>query len=135
MVSTSMRTLTIAGFVAALSAFVLIVPAGAGLADHELRFTVRSKAADTACVSYYETTKRRGPATHFERVTNKLVDLPFTTTLGTTDKAKHWALAAWATTDCATTTDPDGTVRCAITVDGKRKVRESATDSIAFCFV
>jgi hypothetical protein len=133
MVSMAMRTL----FTLLLALGLLLVaaiPAGAGLEGTELRFTVRSDDSDSACVSYYETTKKRGPAKHFERVTNQVVDLPFTKTVGTTAKAKHWAIAAWATDECATTTDPDGTVRCAIKVDGKRKARESATDAIAFCF-
>ena len=129
-----MRRMITALLTAGLLAVMTATPAGAGLEGTEIRFTVRSKDSDTACVSYYETTKKRGPAKHFERVTNQVVDLPFTTTVGTTAKAKHWAIATWATDDCATTQDPDGTVRCAIKVDGKRKARESATDAIAFCF-
>jgi hypothetical protein len=108
---------------------------GLGLQGHELEFTVKSKDADQACVSYYETTKKKGPAKHFERVQNKLVELPFTTTVGATAKAKHWAIAAWATNDCAATTDPDGAVQCSVKVDGDRKAKKSATDAIAFCFV
>jgi hypothetical protein len=107
---------------------------GGGLEGLEVEFKVTSKAAPTACVSYYETTKKGGPAKHFDRVSNELVDLPFTTTVGTTSKAKHWAIAAWATDDCASTADPDGTVRCRIRIDGKRKARASGSDAIAFCF-
>ena len=134
MVSTAMRRMITALLAAGVLVMVTVAPAGAGLEGTELRFTVRSSDSDTACVSYYETTKKRGPAKHFERVTNELVDLPFTTTVGTTATAQHWALAAWATDDCAATKDPDGAVRCAIKVDGKRKARASATDAIAFCF-
>ena len=115
-------------------ALATAAPAGAGLEGVEIDFTVRSKDSGTACVSYYETTKKRGPAKHFERVANQVVDLPFSTTVGAKAKAKHWAVAAWATDDCASTADPDGTVRCAIRVDGKRKARAKGVDAIAFCF-
>jgi len=108
---------------------------GAGLAGHEIEFTVRSKDARQACVSYYETTKKKGPARHFDRVTNTLVDLPYTKTVGATARAKHWTIAAWATDDCAATDSPKGTVRCSIEVDGKRTAKSSATDAIAFCHV
>jgi hypothetical protein len=136
MVSTPMHKVITALVVVGLAGMLATAgPAGAGLEGSELKFTVRSKGSDSACVSYYETTKRRGPSKHFDRVSNELVDLPFRTTVGTTAKAKHWTIAAWATDDCASTADPDGTVRCSIKVDGKRKARASATDSIAFCFV
>ncbi len=135
-------TAVLAGVVLAVGAGVSPVAAevgdgraGFGLGGRELRFKVRSKDADTACVSYYETTKKRGPSKHFDRVTNTLVDLPFSTTVGTTAKAKHWTIAAWATDDCASTADPDGTVRCSIAVDGKRKDRAKSVDAIAFCSV
>jgi hypothetical protein len=105
-----------------------------GLESTEVRFTVRSSDSDTACVSYYETTKKRGPAKHFDRVSNHLEQLPYTMTVGASRRSKHWAIAAWATDDCASTADPDGTVRCSISIDGKRKARSSATDAIAFCF-
>lgn len=127
--------LVVAAVASAAALLGPVGPAGAGLEGHEIEFRVTSKASPTACVSYYETTKKRGPAKHFDRVTNELVELPFTTTVGTTSKATHWAIAAWATDDCASTADPDGTVRCTVKVDGKRKARESASDAIAFCFV
>ncbi len=144
MVSTAMRRIVTAVLAGTFAVLALASPVAAGdgsgsddvgLQGHELEFTVKSKGSDQACVSYYETTKKRGPAKYFERVQNKLVDLPFTTTVGATSKAKHWALAAWATSDCAATDDPDGTVRCSVKVDGKQQAKTSATDAIAFCFV
>jgi hypothetical protein len=145
MVSTAMRTFVTAVLGGTFALLVLASPVAAGdggagnddvgLQGRELEFIVKSKDADQACVSYYETTKKKGPAKYFERVQNKLVDLPFTTTVGATATAKHWGLAAWGTSDCAATTDAVGTVRCSITIDGERKARKAATDAIAFCWV
>ena len=144
MVSMAMRRTITAALAGTFAVLALASPVAAGgddgkndvgLQGHELEFTVKSKDADQACVSYYETTKMKGPAKYFDRVQNTLVDLPFTTTVGATAKAKHWALAAWGTSDCAATSDPVGTVRCSIKVDGERKAKKSANDAIAFCFV
>ncbi|MEX2256394.1 MAG: hypothetical protein WEC34_13215 [Acidimicrobiia bacterium] len=108
---------------------------GAGLDGHELTFSFTSKDATTACVSYYETTKKDGPAKHFDRVTTELVQLPWSMKLGTGSKLGHWRVTGWATDDCVTIKQPDGTVRCAIKVDGKRKVRAKGTDQVIFCDV
>ncbi len=134
MVSMPMLRMTAAVLAVGFVALAAATPAGAGLEGREIEFRVRSKDSDTACVSYYETKGKRGPAKHFDRVTQDIVDLPFSTTVGATAKARHWAIAAWATDDCASTDDPVGTVRCAIVVDGKRQARSSANDAIAFCF-
>jgi hypothetical protein len=106
---------------------------GGGLDGHTVEFRVTSKDSPTACVSFYETTGKNGPAKYFDRVTTQLVDLPWEDQVGTGSKVGHWMLATWATDDCASTADVVGAVRCTIKVDGKRKTRVKGTDHALFC--
>jgi len=110
--------------------------AGAGLEGHTVQFEVRSSNADTACVSWYETDGKEGPAKDVSQIDEyQLEDLPWKIATQTGTKVRHWGMAAWATDDCASTDDPKGTVTCRIRVDGKVKDKARATDSIAFCFI
>ena len=131
---------TVVAVAVAVALALLVVtggPAGAGngLEGHHVTFRVASKDSDTACVSYYETTKKNGPSKHFEQVRTELVDLPCTGKVGTGTKVRHWLVTAWATTDCTSRANPDGTVRCTISVDGTRKARAKGTDQLIFCTI
>ncbi len=108
--------------------------AGAGIEGHTITFRVTSPDVDHACVSYYETTEKGGPAKN-PPVAIKGVDLPFKVSVGTGSKRGHWHITAYAAKDCESTDDPDGTVKCQLRVDGKVKATHKGTDQLVFCYV
>jgi hypothetical protein len=108
--------------------------AGAGIEGHKITFRVTSPDVDHACVSYYETTEKGGPALN-PPVAITGVDLPFKVTVGTGSKRGHWHITAYAAQDCESTDDPDGTVKCQLRVDGKVKAKATGEDQLVFCYV
>jgi hypothetical protein len=104
-----------------------------GLSGHKVTFRVTSPDVDQACVSYYETTERGGPALEVP-VAITLEDLPFKATVGTGTKLRHWHITAYASDDCEANEPPDGTVKCRLRVDGKVKVKKTGTDQLVFCY-
>ena len=116
-------------------------PAGAagaeapsGLDGHTVTFRITSPDVDHACVSYYETTERGGPALD-PPVDITLEELPFKATVGTGSKVRHWHITAYAADDCAATEPPDGTVKCQLRVDGKVKAKKTGKDQLVFCYI
>src|SRR5436190_2561479 len=100
--------------------------------SHEVTFKVTSPDSPTVCVSWYETTSKQGPAKDFEKSNViTLENAPWTASTTTPKKVGHWRVAAWAASDCQSTQDPSGTVRCTVQVDGRTKARIK-TKQIAF---
>lgn len=105
-----------------------------GIDGHTITFRVTSPDVDQACVSYYETTKKGGPALH-PPVTIDPTSVPFKAKVGVGSKVRHWHITAYAATDCEATDAPKGTVKCELRVDGKVKAKATGKDKLVFCYV
>jgi hypothetical protein len=121
--------LTGAGVVAAAPA-----EAKPGLQGHKVEFSVKSPDSQTACASWYASESKQGPAKDPAGVVMTLEQLPWKIKTNTGRKVGHWRVTAWATDDCKSTADPNGTVVCRIKVDGKVRAKQR-TDAIAFCSI
>ena len=106
----------------------------AGLSGHTITFRVTSPNADQACVSYYETTAKGGPALD-PPGTITLTTLPFKASVGVGSKVRHWHITAYAAEDCAATDPPKGIVKCQLRVDGKLKAKAKGKNRLVFCYV
>lgn len=133
-----------ATFAMVLAALLLAtaVPAAAGGLDaaaprgidgHTITFRVTSPDVDQACVAYYETTKKGGPALH-PPVTISPTSLPFTAKVAVGSKVRHWHITAYAAKDCEATDPPKGTVKCQLRIDGKLKDKSTGKDKLIFCY-
>lgn len=105
-----------------------------GIDGHTITFRVTSPDVDQACVSYYETTKKGGPALH-PPVTIDPTSVPFKAKVGVGSKVRHWHITAYAAQDCEATDPPKGTVKCELRVDGKVKAKATGKDKLVFCYV